>query len=286
MSKTISLLALVLIFTWSPYASGVVEVFLRPISSDSTFIYVYNINLIGTFNQTREWCNGIGGELPILRSQEDVDFLVEKVVGVNKSLSGVTNSSGVWIGLKRVNDYCLWLDGSLEPSSKFREKSSKDFHLQWLSLCDDLNVCNSSCCAGVVHTGGFDTVKKVEMASCDDNGSELTTTRQVCVIRVNRDKVLDRFENLTHQLSVSNEEDVQWETIRLLISSRLKENERNIEKVKDALTVTNADISHTQSNINFIYGMIVVQFVLIAVLFLIIFQRRPSTTLDGYTEMY
>ena len=61
-----------------------------------------NIN----FNATINWCRELGGELPYIHTQADVDFLADQVIN--------SHYIGWWIGLKRMNHSCSnYLDGSI-----------------------------------------------------------------------------------------------------------------------------------------------------------------------------
>ena len=58
-----------------------------------------------TFDIALSWCNSMGGQLPYIHTQEDMDFFLNQATDA---------SYWTWIGLKRTNGSCLrYLDGSL-----------------------------------------------------------------------------------------------------------------------------------------------------------------------------
>lgn len=66
-----------------------------------------------TFNESKEWCDQLGGQLPIFHSQEEFDFLMDLVV-IKGSPGHCDNT---WVGRRPVSrkQYHLpktWLDGS------------------------------------------------------------------------------------------------------------------------------------------------------------------------------
>lgn len=63
---------------------------------------------INTFNYAAKLCRDLGGSLPFIHSQEDLDFLTDTVIG--KDSPGDTTT---WIGLNMTNHSCSeYLDGS------------------------------------------------------------------------------------------------------------------------------------------------------------------------------
>ena len=60
-----------------------------------------------SFLDSVKYCNDLGGTLPIIHSQEDYDYLMEKLKETK------TGYDRTWLGLKKVGDDCkTWMDGS------------------------------------------------------------------------------------------------------------------------------------------------------------------------------
>ena len=65
-------------------------------------VHDFNMNLDASIS----WCRVLGGELPFIHNQEDMDFLTDEVIS--------SEYTGWWIGLKRNSGSCKhYLDGSL-----------------------------------------------------------------------------------------------------------------------------------------------------------------------------
>lgn len=106
-------------------------------------MYIFDNDTTATFEETVKWCEKLGGHLPSITSQEDLDFLVN------------ITSLPTWLNMKRDNETnCTWLDNS--PTN---------FSLPWaVDSCDNstFDYCDSSCC-GLVGQANF---TNVTMESC------------------------------------------------------------------------------------------------------------------------
>ena len=86
------------------------RIFLRSVGGINQTYIVHDAGY--TYHESKEWCDSLGGHLPIIHSQEDLDFLTLKVIGKDsKGFTGYT-----WTGLTPVStsSQCpsVWLDGS------------------------------------------------------------------------------------------------------------------------------------------------------------------------------
>ena len=122
--------------------------------------YIEHNDLL-SFPQTQTWCNSLGGHLPFIQSQEDMDFLADKVIqkDVGHELT--------WLGmtLKQAPKCDFWLDGS-----------RRSFTFEWYGSCSQDQHCHSSTeCALIIRSKDTDH-KKV----CMFDYSEVA--RAVCVV--------------------------------------------------------------------------------------------------------
>jgi len=84
------------------------KIFTRNTSNSGQLNYIVSEEPL-SFNQTILWCQQLNGNLPIIHSQEEFDFLMTKVVEKN------SHPPASWIGRKSVSrDVCspYWLDGT------------------------------------------------------------------------------------------------------------------------------------------------------------------------------
>ena len=129
--------------------------------SGITFVtYIENDDLLN-FPQTQAWCSALGGHLPFIQSQDDMDFLADKVIQKN------FGHDLTWLGMtiKQAPECNSWLDGSRLL-----------FDFQWYGSCKNDNHCHSSTeCALIIRSKDGDH-KKV----CMFDYSEMA--RAVCVV--------------------------------------------------------------------------------------------------------
>lgn len=140
------------------------QVFLRDKEENRTWIYVYDYGNPNVFNYTISWCNSLGGSLPTIHSQQDLDFLGDVVI--------VKNSEGgdktTWLNMKRMEgNSCKWLDNS-----------PYDFRPTWYRPCDytDSGGCDNSSCCGVIMWNDHDH-KRISPLDCNHS------SRKVCIIK-------------------------------------------------------------------------------------------------------
>ena len=92
--------------------------------NNQTWTYVYRGDNLSSFTDTVTWCESLGGKLPSIHSQEDIDWIA-KAVGRKSIMPGM-----VWLGMRRklVNGRCQldeWMDGT-----------PYDYQLSWCSPCE------------------------------------------------------------------------------------------------------------------------------------------------------
>lgn len=97
--------------------------------------YIINPGAHATFNESKEWCDSLGGTLPIIKTQADLDFLTETVIQQGSPGKG----SATWMGLTPTShsELCSpWLDGS-----------AMTFRLEFFGKQSCANCQSRSCCA-------------------------------------------------------------------------------------------------------------------------------------------
>ena len=96
------------------------------------------------FKSTLGWCHGLGGQLPIILTRDELDFLADDVV-VKDDLAG-TGIFVTWMGLKKDRGFCSnWLDGT-EVNMTF----------SYNPKCES---CTASCCAMIMWNDSKDYAK-------------------------------------------------------------------------------------------------------------------------------
>ena len=87
------------------------------------------------FNSAVDWCHGLGGQLPIILTKEELNFLAVSVIV--KDDQAETGNFMTWMGLQKENGHCFnWLDGT-RVNMSFR----------YYSRCES---CTASCCAMIM----------------------------------------------------------------------------------------------------------------------------------------
>ena len=139
----------------------------------TTLTYIVHDDL-KIFDNALSWCQGLNGQLPIIHSKHDFDFLMDTVIK-NGSLPSFT-----WMGRKPVcKQVCSneWLDGS---QVEYNFESFPDAALKE-SRCIDCQ--NKNCCAMFVRNN-LESHGQVGFASCGrDSLGRANPMRAVCVIR-------------------------------------------------------------------------------------------------------
>src|SRR5204863_456491 len=100
---------------------------IRRVVNNQIWTYVHREN-VSSFTDTVTWCKSLGGKLPSIHSQEDIDWIA-KAVGRTSSMS-----QDVWLGMRRklVNEGCQleWIDGT-----------PYDYQFSWYQPCEtDANI--------------------------------------------------------------------------------------------------------------------------------------------------
>ena len=137
----------------------------------------YKLTGIGhDFNSALDWCQGLGGQLPIILTKDELDFLADKVI-VKDDEAG-TGAIITWMGLKKENGHCShWLD-----------KTLVNMTFSYDSTCES---CPHSCCAmNMLNLGPLH--KMMGFYSCS------TKSKAVCVVDEEKTGVLpEKIANLT-----------------------------------------------------------------------------------------
>ena len=129
----------------------------------------YKLTGIGyNFTSALDWCHGLGGQLPIILTEKELDFLADKVI-VKDDEAG-TGAIITWMGLKKEKGHCShWLD-----------KTPVNMTFSYDSTCES---CPHSCCAmNMLNLGPFH--KKMGFYSCS------STSKAVCVVDEEKTRVL------------------------------------------------------------------------------------------------
>lgn len=164
------------------------QLFLRDLGQNKTWIYVYDFANPEPFNQTISWCISLGGSLPTLHSQEDLDFLGDTVIA--KDSEG--GNKMTWLNMKLMPDNtCKWLD-----------KSPYDFSPRWYRTC--AGGCDNSCC-GVIMWNDVDH-KQISPRDCSQ------FSRKVCIIKISDDRVPDKVGELFNLSPSSRQETFPYRT--------------------------------------------------------------------------
>lgn len=136
-------------------------------------ILLYALNDLKDFEHGVAGCARLGGQLPVVHNQRDLDFLFENIV-MNKQ-------QAVWLNMKRDGQMCKWLDDS-----------PYDFALDWSLPCLSLDACRTNCCAvGILYRQGVKTVAPI---SCH------IPSLQVCVISTTSEALLESLSLLSFHL--------------------------------------------------------------------------------------
>lgn len=84
--------------------------YLRVVGQE-VWVYVVDDD-VDFFDETVSWCHSMGGQLPFIHTQEDIDFLADHLDDQTRSV--FWHYFSVWIGLRKTNGTCdRFLDGSL-----------------------------------------------------------------------------------------------------------------------------------------------------------------------------
>jgi hypothetical protein len=125
--------------------------------------YIFDSQETKNFNQSRKWCDRLGGNLPIVHSQEELHFLYTMFAQDSQTRSYYTPE--VWMGRQPINmtNSCSeqWLDGS-----------QVDYDFDYQSTCQVCRI--RSCCAMVMYFSPYP--KQMGFEGCGD------TNYRVCVI--------------------------------------------------------------------------------------------------------
>jgi hypothetical protein len=67
----------------------------------------------GTYNQALDWCTRMGGHLPSIHSQNDIDFLINDLILDSQEQKSQNDTfSSMWLGARRIADAWMWNDAS------------------------------------------------------------------------------------------------------------------------------------------------------------------------------
>ena len=143
-----------------------------------------------SFTRAREICEEIGGSLPIIHSQDTLDFLTDTLFPQNRSLhsSRTWSSSGIWLGRKTINS-------TLETAScstEWLDGSPVDFEIKEFGGGCEHQCNNTDCCAMYV-SAGKKYYKKASFGNCN-----LVRAYVVCVIPGNYISLMEEADS-THR---------------------------------------------------------------------------------------
>ena len=91
---------LFLLYLFSPFECEHVSKFYNG------FNYTYAGDQVGDYRQSLDWCTRMGGQLPAVHSQADIDFLADDLVGEQDHFDSM------WLGARRFHDSWKWNDNS------------------------------------------------------------------------------------------------------------------------------------------------------------------------------
>jgi len=64
------------------------------VTPEGTFNYIRRDWQTASYNETTDWCHSLGASLPVLHTQDDLDFFIERVIGKTSSnMAGSYSSS-------------------------------------------------------------------------------------------------------------------------------------------------------------------------------------------------
>ena len=177
-------------------------VFLRTTDEGYKTTYIYDRRINFDFNTTVKWCDKLGGNLPIVRSDDDWNIL-KRVLA-----TGIHDyRSGTWMGRKAVSltKTCSkeWLDNTLVDITVNRSLTIGNYGFKTLfkdALSDDCRECeHDDCCAMYFATSIF-VRSTVSYDSCETHYS------RVCVIPGD---YMSRFSNPYELLLETECENIQ-----------------------------------------------------------------------------
>lgn len=235
------------------------RIFFRSISPQTgkSQVYVYKGDILASFNETKSWCDILGGKLPTIHSQDDIDFLVDTVTG---RYAKKEDEPWVWLNMIRVNNETQWNDNS-----------PNDFSLVWQE-----KTCRSECCA-VFMWLTLKNAKKVHLWSCS------AKLRQVCVIEgdsmslLSLDRLVgpDAVVNINFQMLKSFQTPAMMNQPRYPSSGNEKLSEWT--EAQEVPGATNDDVSDTIALKFSIIGVVlVIQSFLFVVMFILIRKRMKE----------
>ena len=144
-----------------------------------------------SFARAKEFCEELGGSLPIVHSQDTLDLLTDVLFPQNRSLhtSRTSFSSGIWLGRKTINS----TSETTSCSTEWLDGSSVDFEIKEFGGGCEHQCNNTDCCAMYISTSRK-YYKKASFGNC-----KLVRAYAVCVIPGNYISLIEE-PDLTHRL--------------------------------------------------------------------------------------
>ena len=182
------------------------------------------------FNSARDLCHGLGGQLPIILTQDELDFLADTVIV--KDDAAMVGSKMTWMGLKKENGHCFdWLDGTRVNMS-----------FTYYSRCES---CTTSCCAMYMWNDGDH--KKMGFRNCKE------VAKAVCVLGEENLALLSKlYGELNDSLKdLSQKTEKSFDQVKLHVSEleslAMKEHSES-KKILDETRHQLKDLSHKTEN--------------------------------------
>ena len=156
----------------------------KDMTTGQTTYYMINDNYFNFF-ESRSFCENQGWTLPVIETQDDMNYLMDTLV--YKNMVGVK----IWIGILQVDNKCdKWLDGS-----------PVKYKLPWHST--SCRECMQSCCA-VFLWNDFNH-KKADVMPCNQRARRVCMTNGLMIGKhVTQDQLERRIQEVTHDINEDN----------------------------------------------------------------------------------
>ena len=206
-----------LVFCFSLSATLADRDFIR-VTNSETWKYIIRDEK-QSFNNAVNWCHAFGGNLPIIHTQADFDYLLDTVILSNKPAFDRT-----WLGLARIGGSCTtWMDGSL-----------RDYTFTW-DTTNGGDVCPSVSVALKVWHGGDNNHKKVFWGNTDP-GSEDQGGRAVCVLKVPSRNEIIFFQRRVDETNLAVDNRIeQLDETNLAVDKRIKQLDETYSAVDERI---------------------------------------------------
>ena len=169
------------------------------------------------FNSAINWCHGLGGQLPIVLTQDELDFLADEVIVRNDG--AMTDSKTTWMGLKKEKGHCFnWLDGT-----------RVNMFFNYLTRCE---LCTAPCCA--MYMWNDRNHKKMGFRDCN------LLAKAVCVFDEEKTVLPKDYASLTKLYGELNGS----------LKNLSQKTENNFDQIKVKLNETESQLMKLQNWVN------------------------------------